>query len=282
MSLASKNRTFGQILRQKSALLHQIRDWFWEQGYLEVQTPILVSSPAMEETLEALSCEDKFLHTSPEFAMKHILSHGLCKIYQIVPCFRGEEEGRHHSKEFSMLEWYHVGIDTQTLMQESISLIESCAQTLGVVVPSFERISTAALLDPTLPEEEWMFRWVDEIEPKLPPAAIIYDYPAWGAALATLRGDTADRFEIYLHGLELGNAFHEERDPQILRARWERGNAHRKKQGKRPHPMDENFLHDIAKMPRCSGIAMGVDRLFMALLNLADIHQTLVPNRRTT
>lgn len=262
-------------------MLHQIRNWFWAHGYLEVQTPILVSSPAMEETLEALSCEDKYLHTSPEFAMKHILVQGLCKIYQIVPCFRGEEEGIHHSKEFSMLEWYHVGIDTQTLMRESMSLIQSCAEVLEVVVPDFERISTVNLLDPTLAQEEWMFRWVDEIEPKLPPAAIIYDYPAWGAALATLRGNTADRFEIYLHGLELGNAFHEERDPEVLRQRWEKGNALRQKQGKQPHPIDEDFLRDVANMPRCSGIAMGIDRLFMALLNISHIQQTLVPNRRT-
>ena len=282
MPLASRSRSFSNIIRQKSLLLHQIRSWFWKEGYLEVQTPILVSSPAMEETLESISCEDQYLHTSPEFAMKHLLAQGLCKIYQIVPCFRGEEEGMHHSKEFSMLEWYRVGIGTQTLMDESVALLRSCASVLNVSLPSFERLATKDLLDPALPPEEWLFQWVDQIEPNLPNACIVYDYPAWGAALARLRGNVADRFEIYLHGLELANAFHEERDSKVLHVRWEEGNRTRAAQGKSPHPIDHHFLHDIAHMPRCSGIAMGIDRLLMALLNIEDIKDTHVPNRRET
>ena len=276
----SRSRSFASIIRQKSLLLHQIRTWFWEQGYLEVQTPILVSSPAMEETLESIPCDGRYLHTSPEFAMKHLLAQGLCKIYQIIPCFRGEEEGRHHSKEFSMLEWYRVGVGTQALMDESISLIQTCAQALNVPLPSFTHFATSELLDPTLPPEEWLFQWVDRIEPNLPNACIVYDYPTWGAALAQLRGNIADRFEIYLHGLELANAFYEELDPNILRTRWEQGNKTRIIQGKSPHPIDTDFLHDISVMPRCSGIALGVDRLLMALLNIEDIKETQVPNRR--
>lgn len=282
MSLASRNSSFCDIIRQKSLLLHQVRTWFWEQGYLEVQTPILVSSPAMEETLESISCNDQYLHTSPEFAMKHLLAQGLCKIYQIVPCFRGEEEGVHHSTEFSMLEWYRVGIGTQTLMEESIALLDVCAHTLDVSLPSFERLATKDLLDPTLPPEEWLFQWVDQIEPHLPKACIVYDYPIWGAALSRIRGSFADRFEIYLNGLELANAFHEERDRDVLKDRWEQGNRSRVALGKSPHPIDHNFLHDIARMPRCSGIAMGIDRLLMALLNIEHIKDTHVPNWRET
>ena len=280
MSHVSKNSSFANIIRKKSLLLHQLRCWFWENGYLEVQTPIMVSSPAMEETLESIRCEDRFLHTSPEFAMKHLLAEGLCKIYQIVPCFRAEEEGIHHSKEFSMLEWYHVGVGTKSLIEETLALIESCAKALNVTLPPFVHFSTADLLDPTLPEEEWMFRWVDSIEPNLPSGAVVYDYPKWAAALARIRGGVADRFEIYLNGLELANAFHEERDKNVLKNRWEKGNLVRINQGKEAHPIDYDFLSDIARMPRCSGIAMGVDRLLMALLDIPDITHTHVPNRR--
>jgi lysyl-tRNA synthetase class 2 len=280
MSPVSKNSSFADIIRQKSLLLHQLRCWFWEKGYLEVQTPIIVSSPAMEETLEAVHCEDHFLHTSPEFAMKHLLAEGLCKIYQIVPCFRAEEEGTHHSREFSMLEWYHVGVGTEALIDETLGLIQSCADALSVQLPPFVRIATSDLLDPNLPEEEWMFTWVDKIEPNLPSGAVVYDYPIWAAALARLRGNVADRFEIYLNGLELANAFHEERDPSIIRNRWEKGNSNRIEQGKEAHPIDHDFLSDIAKMPRCSGIAMGIDRLLMALINIPHITHIHVPNRR--
>lgn len=234
----------------------------------------------MEETLESIPCDGRYLHTSPEFAMKHLLAQGLCKIYQIVPCFRGEEEGRHHSKEFSMLEWYRVGIGTQVLMDETIELIKACAHTIAVSVPSFERFATSELLDPELPPEEWLFQWVDRIEPNLPKACVVYDYPAWGAALARLRGSVADRFEIYLNGLELANAFYEELDPHVLQARWEQGNKERVAQGKSPHPIDIEFLRDVSVMPRCAGIALGIDRLLMALLDIEDIKETLVPNRR--
>ena len=246
---------------------------------MEVQTPIIVPSPAMEETLEAVSCGAEYLHTSPEFAMKHLLAQGLCKIYQIVPCFREEEEGCHHLREFLMLEWYRVGIGTQVLMEETIDLITRCAQSLCVPIPNFVHVATHELLDPTLPPEEWMFQWVDSIEPNLPPATIVYDYPSWGAALATIRGSYADRFEVYLHGIELANAFCEEQDAEELRRRWKKGNQSRKAQGRSPHPIDEAFLEDVNRMPKCSGIALGIDRLLMALLEIQHIREIQVPNR---
>ena len=257
-----------------------MRSWFWEQGYLEVQTPIIVPSPAMEETLESVSCGEDYLHTSPEFAMKHLLAQGLCKIYQIIPCFREEEEGSHHLREFLMLEWYRVGIDTPVLMKETIDLIVQCAQALHVSIPNFVHIATHELLDPSLPPDEWMFQWVDTVEPNLPPATIVYDYPVWGAALATIRGSYANRFEVYLHGIELANAFCEERDSKELRERWNKGNQSRMERGRTPHPIDEDFLSDVDTMPKCSGIALGIDRLLMALLGIQHIKEIQVPNRR--
>ena len=272
MSAESKSRSFGDLLRAKGTVLHALRTWFWHQGYIEVQTPILVPSPAMEENLEAISVGSLYLHTSPEFAMKRILAQGLCRIYQIVPCFREEEEGIHHSREFSMLEWYCAGIGTQQLMQDTVSLINTAAQRVGAPLPSFEYIATKELLDPTLSPEDWLFEWVDKIEPTLPSAVVVYDYPAWGAALARIRGKYADRFEVYLNGLELANAFHEELNPRDLRQRWQEGNSRRIELQKSPHPIDEGFLHAIHRMPRCSGIALGVDRLVMALTQTQNIN----------
>ena len=274
MLIESKNSSFAKLLRIKGAVLHAVRSWFWNQGYTEVQTPLLVPSPAMEENLEAISVGSLFLHTSPEFAMKRILAHGLCRIYQIVPCFREEETGPHHCREFSMLEWYCVGIGTSQLMKDTLSLISAAARSINVSLPSFEYISTSELLDPTLSPEEWLFRWVDKIEPSLPSAAVVYDYPAWGAALARVRGAYADRFEIYLHGLELANAFHEELNANELRLRWQEGNTRRQKSQRPPHPIDEQFLSAVNHMPRCSGIALGVDRLVMALTQTPHINDT--------
>ena len=111
-------------------------------------------------------------------------------------------------------------------------------------------------------------------------ACIVYDYPSWAAALAEIRGSYADRFEVYLNGLELANAFCEERNAEELRSRWTKGNEHRIKQGRSPHPIDEDFLSDIDAMPKCSGIALGIDRLLMALLQIEHIQDTQIPNRR--
>ncbi|MEC7984644.1 MAG: amino acid--tRNA ligase-related protein [Myxococcota bacterium] len=272
MSLASKNKS--TIIRQKSVLLHAIRTWFWENGYLEVQTPILVPSPAMEEHLEALPCRERWLHTSPEFAMKRLLTMGMCRIYQIVPCFRDEEVGVHHSREFSMLEWYRVGIGTADLMNETEALLQTCADALGVSLPTIQRIRTSELLDPKLSPEDWLFTWVDQIEPRLPRGAIVFDYPQWASALSRIRGQYADRFELYIDGIELANAFYEEREAQEVRHRWEKNNNARIEAGKNPHPIDHHFLDAVDRLPRCSGIALGLDRLLMVLLNVSAISHT--------
>lgn len=263
-------------LRQRAAILHAIRSWFFDHGYLEVTTPILVPTAATEEHLEAVAAADGWLHTSPELAMKRVLASGLCRIYQIVPCFRDEERGVHHSREFSMLEWYRVGAGTAELMDEVESLVQAAAGAVGTSVPSFERRAISSLLADTGSPDEWFFAWVDQIEPQLTAPTIVYDYPPWQAALARLRGSVADRFEVYLSGIELANAFHEELDPAELRRRQEHGNSARIAAGRPPHPIDEDFLAAVARMPRCSGIALGIDRLVMALTGAQSIDEVQV------
>ena len=269
MSREYQNST--QIFRQQGQLLWELRNWFNTNGYSEVYTPAIVNSPAMEEHLEAISIEGKWLHTSPEFAMKKMLAQGLCRIYQISSCYRKEEVGRHHSLEFRMLEWYRVGASMYDLMDETVDLISYLNATLSKPTPCFERIATAELLDPDLSPEEWFFQWVDQIEPNLPPACIVYDYPGWQSALARKRGAVASRFEVYYKGIELANAFDEEPSSDEILQRWEHNNQQRKKAQRSPYTIDHDFLKALEKMPRCSGIAMGLDRLLMGLLDLERI-----------
>lgn len=258
-------------------ILHSLRSWFFDRGYTEVQTPVAVPSAALEENLEAIHLHNTplFLHTSPEFAMKKRLAEGLCRIYQIAHCFRGEEVGPHHAMEFRMLEWYRVGASWWDLAHETVDLISHLYELNNLPTPSFEWIATTELLSSKLPPEKWYFEWVDKVEPNLPDACIVYDYPHWQAALARTRHGVAERFEVYIDGIELANAFDEESSSREIRQRWEQSNHMRTTQDKPIHPIDEPFLSAIDRMPRCSGIALGVDRLMMLLLKQTSIHGLL-------
>ncbi len=247
-----------------------------DQGYLEVHTPVLVDAPAMEEHLEPVSVGDRFLHTSPEFAMKRVLASGLGRIYQITPCFREEEVGVHHAREFTMLEWYRAGAGTAELMDEVEDLCAAAAGALGKAAPIFERHSVATLMQQAGHEdngdqEAWFRTWVERVEPRLTTPTIVHGYPAWQAALAQIRCGVADRFEVYLSGLELGNAFAEEGDPDTLRERFSQSAHAREAAGRTPHPIDEALLEATPRMPRAAGIAVGIDRLVMALTGAKDI-----------
>jgi lysyl-tRNA synthetase class 2 len=264
-------------LRQRAAITRAIRNWFEDNGYLEVHTPSLVVSPALEEHLEPVAVGDRFLHTSPEFGMKKVLSAGLCRIYQITPCFRAEEVGVHHTQEFTMIEWYRVGAGTAELMDDTEAVIVAAAQAVGTPLPPFERISVDELrsnenIPPTDDEIEWFRQWVACVEPTLESPTIVFNYPTWQSALATERNGYADRFEVYLGGIEIGNCFAEETNPSILRNRFQSSATKRQSMGKAPHPFDEDLLDSTKQLPRTSGIAIGLDRLVMALTGAKHIH----------
>ena len=268
-------------LRQRAAITSAIRRWFSEHGYLEVHTPSLVDCPALEEHLEPVKVGKQYLHTSPEFAMKRVLASGLCRIYQIVPCFREEEQGNHHSREFTMLEWYRVGAGTDEIMDEVESIIQAAAESIGTDPPQFERHAVDALrtqlnLPETTDEIEWFRSWVHHVEPSLCNPTIVYNYPSWQAAMATHKNGYADRFEVYLSGIEIANCFAEEIDPEILRSRFEESQNRRIRASKTPHPTDKKLLNATPSMPRTAGIALGLDRLVMALTGETDIAQVQV------
>jgi len=270
-----------ELLRARGHILRAIRQWMDRHGYLEVHTPTLVQSPAMEEHLEPVAVGDLYLHTSPEFAMKRVLAEGLGRIYQITPCFREDEVGVHHSREFTMLEWYRVGAGTAELMDEVEDLFAAAAGAVNQAAPCFQRKKVQDLMreighEDNGDERAWFQAWVDKVEPRLTAPTIVHGYPSWQAALAQVRHGEADRFEVYLAGLELGNAFAEEGDPQTLRARFSKSARTRVQMGKAPHPVDEDLLAATPRMPRTAGIAVGIDRLTMALTGALDIAEVQV------
>jgi len=275
-------------VRARAGLLRAVRAWFDEHGYLEVQTPTLVPSPAMEAFLYPLTAGDRFLRTSPEFALKRLVAAGLTRVYEIGPCYRDREVGPWHATEFTMLEWYRAGASLSDLMDEVEDLISATARALGAPQPgTWRRVTVRELFaehtgidlarasaDDLSPEDEgwddgFFRRWVSDVEPKLTAPTLVTDWPASQAALSRIRDDgswpVASRFEAYLGGVELANAFLELTDATEQRRRFTSANAVRAMAGEAPHPVDEDFIAAVGRMPRTAGIAMGLDRLLAAL-----------------
>ena len=281
-------------LRRRATVLATLRSWFAQRGFLEVPTPTRVPSPAMEEHLHGLPAGDAWLRTSPEFALKRVIAMGLPRIYEIGPCFRAEESGPWHGTEFLMLEWYRVGAPLCRVMDDVESLVLACATALGVDSPTWTRwtvaeaFATLAHVDLTTAtardlgghaDDTWdeaFFRcFLDHVEPNLPPATFLNDWPTSQAALATIRTDghpRAERFEAYLNGVELANAFHELVDATEQRTRFTNANRERIEAGNAPHPVDEGLIEAVGRMPPTSGIALGVERLVAALCGWNSIH----------
>jgi len=283
-------------LRARAEIIRVIRGFFHGEGYLEVETPLLIPAPAPEAHIDAVPCGDRYLHTSPELAMKRLVAAGYGRIYQICRCWRDGERGRLHIPEFTMLEWYRSDADYLTLMEECEALISAvaCSIALGDTVAyqghciglggkwerstvreafrrytrySMEEALKAGLFDDLM---------VAEIEPRLGLTAPVFirDYPASRGALAKLKGDdpsVAERFELYMGGVEIANAFTELVDPVEQRARFIREEELRRSSGKKAYPLPERFLEELEHMPPSAGIALGIDRLVMVLLDAPSI-----------
>ncbi|MCU7906553.1 MAG: EF-P lysine aminoacylase GenX [Candidatus Thiodiazotropha sp. (ex Epidulcina cf. delphinae)] len=251
---------------------------------------------------------DLYLQTSPEFPMKRLLAAGSGPIYQLCKAFRDGELGRRHNPEFSLLEWYRPGFDHHRLMDEAADLINRLVETpLAVEKLTYgEAFEQTLALDPHTASRERLRGcaieqgvpsaedltidrrdgWLDlllshRIEPRLGNRGMtfLYDYPAGQAALARVRAGTpavAERFELYLSGMEIANGFHELTDGREQRRRFDDDNRRRRQSGQRVMPMDEPLLAALtAGMPACAGVALGIDRLLMFLTGCSDIRQVL-------
>lgn len=247
----------------------------------------------------------RWLRTSPEFALKRLLAAGVGNCYELGRVFRDGEIGRLHNPEFSMLEWYRIGWSHHQLMDECAELVKSAMRVAGrsasVRESSYRQLYQDQLgLDPLtaseaelrgplavfdiradgLGRDDWLDLLMTHlIQPSIPENRIlmVYDYPKSQAALARIRqGDmpVAERFELYLGPIELANGYRELNDADEQRERFGRDLSRRQKRGGVQPPIDERLLTALPALPDCAGVALGVDRLLMAMLGanrLADV-----------
>jgi len=316
-------------LRTRARALSGIRAFFDAAGFLEVETPLLVRCPGMEPHLTAFEtrygAEDLrlFLPTSPEYAMKRLLSAGFERIYQVCKAFRREDAGAMHNPEFTILEWYRAYADYHAIMADAEALVARLAREMtggtcltyrGRTVdltPPWERVSVreamvryagvapdpfedlpafvraaraqghASVRDDDTAEVAFFRVFLDAVEGRLgrERPTFLVDYPVSMGALAKRKpgcAGLAERFEIYIAGMELANAFTELNDPAEQRARLEAEAGQRRAEGSPVYPVDEAFLGALAAgMPPSGGIALGVDRLVMLLTGAETIRDVI-------
>jgi lysyl-tRNA synthetase class 2 len=286
------------VLESRRIVRDAIRSFFSGLGHLEVETPLLCRSPGIDRHIDALGVTGGgYLATSPELQMKRLLASGSGPIFQLTRSFRAGERGRLHNPEFAMLEWYSPGRSHVELMAETESLVRQVAGALdrsGLLVrrlepAPFERITVDRAFEsragwrPSLAFEEDRFfaDLVDRVEPFLAGRGAIYlhDFPVALASLARPSADdpgVAERFELYLDGIELCNGFGELSDRAEHERRFAEHNRARLAAGKEPYPVDERFLDALESgLPECSGNALGVDRLLMVLTGAPSIDEVI-------
>src|SRR5579884_1582850 len=250
-------------LLARERVVDGIRRFFKARGFVEVETPLLVSHPGMEPHLEVFETELRtasgrrsraFLTTSPEYAMKKLLAAGLPRIFQVCKAFRnGEEVSRGHNPEFTMLEWYRANADYTALMDDCEALLGELGSPGPIerlsVEEAFRRYAGLSLDDlapdaETTWEQAFHLVLLDKVEPHLR-RTILYDYPIQLAALARAKPSDprfAERFELYVGGLELANAFSELVDPVEQRRRLEAERKERMALGRTVYDLDEDFI----------------------------------------
>lgn len=305
-----------KLLEVKARLYADIRAYFNKTGVMEVHTPVLSFSGNTDPQIESFTtmysgaAEQKlktmYLHTSPEFFMKRLLSQGSGSIYQLASVFRQAEVGRFHNPEFEMLEWYRVDFNYQELMDDVVSLIYSLSQReISVNKISYEQAFKSILVNPhncsieklnqvannhgislqtseDLDKDQWLALLMTHvIEPSFDKEKLtfIYDFPASQASLAKIRQDKfpiAERFELYWGGVELANGFTELLDEDEQRNRFIHDNELRVQVGLNEVSIDDLFLDALVKgLPACSGVAIGLDRLLMVLAQLDSLKEAM-------
>ncbi|MGB0938414.1 MAG: elongation factor P--(R)-beta-lysine ligase [Colwellia sp.] len=310
--------------QRRAEILDSIRVFFKERKVVEVETPALSQGTITDVHLDALSCdynymEDSslnkasrlYLQTSPEFHMKRLLASGYQSIFQIAKSFRHEGAGRFHNPEFTMLEWYRVGLDHFELMDEvsdllcltlacekpyRISYQEIFKECTGIdpLATSREQLSAYINLHGKL--DNWLiesskedgdndmllqFIFSEFVENRIGSDApcFVYDFPVSQASLAKVSSQdkkVAHRFECYFQGIELANGFNELTDGQIQLKRFNTDNTKRSSLGLDKRAIDDNFIQALnAGIPDCSGVALGIDRLVMIALSIGKIENVI-------
>jgi len=297
-------------LQQRSRLLQAVRSFFLSRSYMEVDTPIRLPVLIPEAEVTPIQSEDWFLQTSPELCMKRLLAQEASQLFQICHCFRRGERGRLHQQEFTMLEWYHTGWSYLELMDECEEMVRAVTVQLAAekdagnkelfhwagkeisldspwhrmtVQDAFQRYGGMSAVEAV---NKGMFDQilVESVEPNLgwQRPVFLYDYPIRLASLARQKDknpEVAERFELYIGGVELANGFSELTDPEVQRQRFARdiGSAG---DGGAQRNMPEKFLQALTDLPDCAGIALGLDRLLMILVGAQTIAEVLPCSER--
>lgn len=281
-------------LKTHSHFLAKIRQFFSLIDVVEVQTPQLLSHPITDVYIDSISMQvnqgiqkqSKYLHTSPELAMKKLLTNGSGDIYQICQVFRDNEQGAHNFNEFTMLEYYRLDFDIHQLMNNVVELLQhlnfqgkvsklsyayafSELADIDVLNTDFDALKCIAKTHGLCTDFEWIedlqiLLFTHLIEPKLNdfPLCFIFDYPRQQSALAKVSGQVAHRFELYMHGVEIANGYDELQDANDYRQRFESEINKRFVLDKVSVDLDEDFLSSLKKpLPQCSGVAIGLERL---------------------
>jgi lysyl-tRNA synthetase class 2 len=284
----------------RASVIAAIRSFFKKQGFLEVETPIRMRSPAPEAYIDAIASEDRYLSTSPELHMKQLLTAGYKRIFQVAKCFRWGERGRLHNPEFTMLEWYRAGGDYLDMLDDCMKLVQHVCAELRTgpglhyqglrldMSPPWPRLTIAQAYQqyagwtpgPNPDQNRFDLDMVEKIEPFIgrERPAVLMDYPAAMASLARTKAadrNVAERLEVYAGGLELANAFSELTDGQEQKRRFALENEKRRMQGKAIYPDPERFLSTVGQMPPSGGCALGVDRLVMLFCDAGSIDEVL-------
>lgn len=300
-----------ETLRHRARLLAVARDYFAATGALEVETPSLSRACVTDVHLASVAatvCGGRyFLHTSPEYAMKRLLAAGVGDIWQAARVYRDGEAGRYHCPEFTLLEWYRLGLDHHGLMHDIETLALQLLETTRTLQQS-EKLTYAEALERHAGLDAFAASAADVIAAleaagvDAPPGlsadrdacldllmstvvgprlgqdklTFVYDYPASQAALARVRGPVASRFEMYLDGLELANGFHELTHAPEQRERFNQDMRIREARGLPTSVLDEPFLAALEHgLPECAGVALGFDRVLMCALRLPHIDEAL-------
>ncbi|MDE0841902.1 MAG: EF-P lysine aminoacylase EpmA [Porticoccaceae bacterium] len=292
-------------LQYRARVMGEIRNFLSSHGVLEVDVPVLgrhaVTDPHIDSIATLGQSTAGFLQSSPEFYMKRLLASGSGDIYSLGKAFRAGESGARHNVEFTLLEWYRVGWDEHQLMAEVAGLVAHLWPEVGSLTLSYREAFEQYLnMDPhsaTLSElqqvaaERGAERWREEsranvldllfslcVEPLLPRGLVfLYDYPACQAALAQLYKNregqqVSRRFEVYLNNLELANGYFELTDVVEQRRRFAADLSVRAAADKPLVEQDQRFLQALeCGLPSCAGVALGVDRLIMQLLEISAI-----------
>ncbi len=287
-------------LERRATIVSTVRRFFRDGGYLEVETPLRLPAPLPEAHIEFITAEEWVLQPSPEICMKRLLASGCERIFQLCKCFRKAERGRRHLPEMTLLEWYAAGGTYTDLMRDCEVLVQHIARELGLgrtlgyqglaidLALPWERLSvaeafrrfTSVSVEEALAQDRFDEMMGLAIEPHLgrQRPTFLVDYPAAHASLARLKpGDpsVAERFELYIGGLELCNGFSELNDPHEQRRRFEAEQGRRRAAGKPVSPLPEVFLAALADLPACAGNALGLDRLVMLFCDAAAIDEVV-------